>query len=174
MRKQMAHNTFSKRRGSVFPSQFIDYRSRRLIEYRSSKLYFEILPSERKENKRESDIKKRIVEKILGIDQKNYPADMKPSKETVDRAVRLIEKVYSDLRLIGTEMPSVAASENNSIDVFWGDRQKRLLVNVPSDKDEPILAHMIDGDEASLTQFTDGRYSDLSHLIKEMRDHAWR
>lgn len=101
------------------------------------------------------------------IRNQEWPDDMQPSKETIDRAESLCKAIQHAIFEFG--VPNISAAEENSVDIFWGDTKERILVNIPSDEKEDLFAHFINSTGQTIINFSDSHSFNIINLVRQMR-----
>lgn len=97
-----------------------------------------------------------------------WPEDMMPAESTVQRAKELWKRVEEDALVMPLPTPNISAADENSIDFFWGDQERRLLLNIPANAHEALFLHLIKDNGHSITNFSDSHTHNLLNALREL------
>lgn len=111
----------------------------------------------------------KVTSSFERVKSKEWPEDMQPSLETITRAESLWNAVQSAVLKLDLDAPNISAAEDNSVDVFWGNRKNRVLLNIPSSPKEMLFLHLINNSGQTVINFTDSHSFNVANLLREMR-----
>ncbi|WP_425146345.1 hypothetical protein [Deinococcus sp.] len=109
---------------------------------------------------------KRGFERIRA---QSWPDDMQPSKDTITRAEDLWTRIQNNVSRLSLDTPNISAADDNSVDIFWGDRKERVLLNVPASREEKLFIHFINKDGQTIIHFTDRHTFNVSNVLRELK-----
>lgn len=113
-------------------------------------------------------IKDRMDNEISAMSELSLPEDITPGREVLRRTEALWINALEESGFEIGQNFTVSPADDNSIDIFWMNKDAQLLVNVPRDEKQSLFIQYIDRYGQSVVHFTDGHAFNINNFLRRL------